>query len=297
MNNEDLERYEIESIKDDGKKTKPLKIRVTFPSGKIICYTIVERTFIETLKEIGSERFPDIQIKIGKNPLVAKEKIAKYGESMKPVVDGWYVNTQSDTRQKYMQLIAIKNQLNLDINIEIGNDFQAVKSKDVKYRRRDLRIKATSDKWEISLKPEDTYIAVLKQIGFDRLAVSPVRLDDMKIVTPTKQYQSQRMVGNYWVTFPRYTRHIIKWLRTIILITKSNIKVQEDYAETNKFTFVNKKMKAQVGDIIMYDSNICSVLGIRKSIQNERLVLKNIEGAIIVEINDIERYVVLCHTT
>ena len=297
MNNDDLERYEIESIKEDGEKTKPLKIRVTFPSGKIICYKIVEKTFIEALKEIGSDQFDKIKVERGHLPILSKTIYSKFVGYMKPVADGWYVNVQSDTRDKYMQLIAIKNQLNLDIIIEIGSDFQADKSKDIKFRRRGLRINATSDNWDISLKPEEAYITVLKKIGFDRLVVSPVRLDDMKIVTPTKQYQSQRMVDNYWVTFPRYNRYIIKWLRTIILITKSNIKVQEDDAETNKFTFVNKKMKAQVGDIIMYDSNVCSVLGIRKSLQNERLVLKNLEGTIIVENNDIERYVVLCHTT
>lgn len=33
---------------------KPLKIRVTLPDDKVICYAIVEKTFIDSLKQIGT---------------------------------------------------------------------------------------------------------------------------------------------------------------------------------------------------------------------------------------------------
>lgn len=293
MDKDELGRYEIEGFSEGGKDSKPLKLRVTFPSGKVICYAIVEKTFIETLKEIGSERFPEIQIKIGQYPLVSKVKIAKYGESMKPVVDGWYVNTQSDTRQKYMQLIAIKKQLNLDVQIELGKDFTATRTQGDRNKRRVLKIKAISDDWQICEKPEDAYISVLKKIGLEALMSSSLRLDDMKLVTPTKQYPSQKMVDKYWVTFPRYNRYVLKWLRTIIAINKSEIQVWELDAGNDNDIFVNERMNAQVGDIIQYDSKLCSVISIRKALPREKLIVRYQDGSVTDLENDIDRYIVV----
>ena len=105
------------------------KIRVSFPNGKIICFKNVTITFIETLKEIGSYYFPKINLEMGHLPILSKSVYLKYSDYMKEVCDGWYVNTQSDTRQKFMQILSIRNQLGLDFKIEIGKDFDAKSSK------------------------------------------------------------------------------------------------------------------------------------------------------------------------
>ncbi|MGG6545680.1 UNVERIFIED_CONTAM: hypothetical protein NY100_09715 [Prevotella sp. 15_C9] len=44
---------------------------------------------------------------------------------MKPLCNGWYVNTQANTDCKYIQLRAINEQLSLGLTIEIGTDFEA----------------------------------------------------------------------------------------------------------------------------------------------------------------------------
>ncbi|KEJ86301.1 hypothetical protein HMPREF1002_00502 [Porphyromonas sp. 31_2] len=43
---------------------------------------------------------------------------------MRHITDGWYVNIQSDTQQKYLQLRSINEILKLNLKIEIGTDLQ-----------------------------------------------------------------------------------------------------------------------------------------------------------------------------
>ena len=50
-------------------------------------------------------------------PLISQEIYPRFKEWMKPIGEGWYVNTQSDSDQKYMQLVSIKQQLGLDWKI------------------------------------------------------------------------------------------------------------------------------------------------------------------------------------
>ena len=78
MDKDELGRYEIEGFYEGGKNSKPLKLKVTFPSGKVICYTIVEKTFIEALKEIGSDKFDQITVERGHLPILSKTIHAKF---------------------------------------------------------------------------------------------------------------------------------------------------------------------------------------------------------------------------
>lgn len=108
-------------------RAKRKKLRVTFPDGRIFCYANVTDTFISVLCEIGPERFHDINLELCHRPLLAQEIYPRYKDWMKPVCDGWYVNTQSDTGQKYMQLRAINDSLNLGLTVEVGYDLRQQK--------------------------------------------------------------------------------------------------------------------------------------------------------------------------
>ena len=92
--------------------TKKL-LRVTMPDGMVICHKSATTTLVEVLKTIGSENFANITTENCRLPLLSKEIYPRFKEYMKPVCDGWYVNTQSDTGQKYMQLISIKSQIGI----------------------------------------------------------------------------------------------------------------------------------------------------------------------------------------
>ena len=80
------------------------RLRVSFPSGKTFCMRHPKDTMIAVLKEIGSERFSEITLERNKRPLLAKEIFPELKNYMKEVCDGWYLNCQSDTDEKFLQL-------------------------------------------------------------------------------------------------------------------------------------------------------------------------------------------------
>lgn len=66
----------MEEIKRGRAKRKLL--RVTFPSGKTICYKNVADTMIATLQELGTEVISDIKLELCHLPLLSKEVYPKY---------------------------------------------------------------------------------------------------------------------------------------------------------------------------------------------------------------------------
>ena len=74
-------------------RTKKKRIRITFNDGKVICCKSSLSTMIATFIEIGSDKFPLIDMTMCHLPLLSKTIYPKYEEWMKPVCDGWYVNT------------------------------------------------------------------------------------------------------------------------------------------------------------------------------------------------------------
>ena len=96
-------------------------LRISFPDGKVLCFKSATMTFVEALSMIGSERFQEVKLESYHLPLISQEIYPRFKEWMKPIGDGWYVNTQSDSDQKYMQLVSIKQQLGLDWKIEVGS--------------------------------------------------------------------------------------------------------------------------------------------------------------------------------
>ena len=213
----------------NNQRQKPLKIRVTFPDGKVICHAIVLHTFIETLKTIGTENFEKIKLKVGDYPLISKTKHKKYGDGMKPIADGWFVNIQSDTAQKYMQLISIKQQLNLDIKIELGRNFETTRFYTGRTRKTTNLATIINDEMVID-EPISVYIKILKHIGLEKLKESPIRISNQKIVTPINLYDGQLEVEQkQWITLPPqpYSRSVIKWLQIILSVTQTKLVVQQ----------------------------------------------------------------------
>lgn len=204
------------------------KIRVSFPNGKIICFKNVTITFIETLKEIGSYYFPKINLEMGHLPILSKSVYLKYSDYMKEVCDGWYVNTQSDTRQKFMQILSIRDQLGLDFKVEIGKDFDAQSSKTgFKRVKTDGCISVYVKNHLFSGQPNTVYLMSLKTIGLEKLKERKLALSGFKIVTPTKQYQNQFEISeNLWATIPPKGQ-VIKWLHIISSVMGVNFYTNE----------------------------------------------------------------------
>ena len=204
-------------------------LRVTLPNGKVICHKSVTMTFIETLVEIGSDNFEKITTESCRLPLLSKEIYPRFKDYMKPVCDGWYVNIQSDTRQKYMQLISIKQQLNLDLEVEMGTDFITSDVKIVhKTKKRDnkLLVKFPDGEYIGGENPIDTYLEAIWKIGIDVLKRKEIEYMGKPLITFAKMYNRQIQVGeNRWLIVPPTTKDKYKMLRVISSTLRLNLEI------------------------------------------------------------------------
>ena len=194
-------------------------LRVTFPDGKELCYKNATVTFMETLRRIGIEKLQTIDLVCSHIPLIGKEFYPKFKAYQKELGNGWYVMTQSDTDQKFRQLLSIKQQLNLDIKIEMGTDFETDKCKMFQKSKKMsncLLVKFPDGEYVGGQNPIDTYIEALKKIGFETLLKRNVQIAGKQLITSSKMYNGQvEIESNKWLTIPGLTKEKIKSLRVI----------------------------------------------------------------------------------
>jgi len=185
-------------------------LRVTLPNGKVICHRSATMTFIETLVEIGPSCYEKISLENCHLPIISRDVYPRYKDWMKPLSDGWYVNTQSDTQQKYMQLVSIKKQLRIEMDIEIGTDFITSDEKGVqKSKKRDakLLIKLSNGDYVAGENPIDTLIDAIWEIGPENIKRKELVYKDKPIITFSKQFNGQVQVGkDLWLTVPNQTK-------------------------------------------------------------------------------------------
>lgn len=210
-------------------RAKRKLIRVTFPDGKVICYGNVTSTFIAVLCEIGSDRFPEINLELCHLPLLAREVYPRYKAWIKPVCDGWYVNTQSDTGQKYLQLRAISDSLDLGLDVEIGEDFEkqddpnksrGTKSKD------SLLVKFPDGEYIANQNPIDTFLQCLWKIGIEVIMRKGIEWSGNPLITSYQANNRQVQVdANRWATIPNTTKEKAKLLKVIALHLRLDIEI------------------------------------------------------------------------
>ena len=95
------------------------KIKVTFPNGRTIQPNKVLESLVEVVKYAGPKRVKDLNIIVCADNLVLQHPKPRYVKPCKPVGDGWYVNTCSDTPTKYEQIKKISTDLGLNLQVEI----------------------------------------------------------------------------------------------------------------------------------------------------------------------------------
>lgn len=206
------------------------RLRVTFPNGDSICYKSASITFIETLKRIGSNRFPEIVLELAYLPLISKEKHTKLGEYMKPIIDGWYLNIQSDTHMKYMQLLSINDQLKLGLKVEIGSDLEITnkieKEKKTKCPKSSLLVQLPDGEFIAEESPIETFIQTIFRIGIEKLQRKEIMITGKPLITIGKQYNGQVQIGkNQWLTIPSSTKEKAKILNILALIMHLELKI------------------------------------------------------------------------
>ena len=203
-----------------GKRPRSQKkiLRVSFPDGTVFCYKNATITFTEAIRKIGAENVAGLNMEWRHNALCSKEQILGYEPYMKPLDNGWLINTQSDTSEKYLILKSIISKLGVDCTVELGEDFETSKVKGfVKERQRvgGLLIQFADGEFVGGGSPKDSYIQAITKIGLDTVCYKGFEDHGHELVTRYNKYKGQIQSGNKWITIPGQTKDKISALQRI----------------------------------------------------------------------------------
>ena len=209
----------MEEVKRGRAKKKLL--RVTFPNGKVLCYKNTTETMIDIMSKV--------KLELCHLPLLSKEIHPKYKEWMKPVCDGWYLNTQSNSDSKFLQLNAINEQLSLGLTVELGDDFETQDNpnKERRTKTKDkLLVKFPDGQYFANNSATDTFLEVIWEIGVDKIKQKEMSWCGKPLITTSKIFNGQVQIDNQrWIIVPNTTKDKVKLLRVIGAILRINMEI------------------------------------------------------------------------
>lgn len=200
-------------------RAKKKLLRITFPDGKMICYKSATDTMVAVLNELGPDVISKITLELCHLPLVSKEIYPKYKDWMKPLCNGWYLNAQTDSATKLMQLKSINDQLNLGLVIELSPDFEPqeapAKEKRSKVKER-LFVKLSDGYCITGNSSAETFLQVIRQIGVDNIMRKELSWGGNPLISATQKLKRQiKIDNNRWIVVPSTNREKIRLLRVI----------------------------------------------------------------------------------
>ena len=217
----------MEEVKRGRAKKKLL--RVTFPSGKVICYKSTTDTMVAVLQELGEDVISKIELKLCHLPIVSKEIYPKYRKWMKPICDGWYINTQSNSDSKFLELKSINDQLSLNLKLELGADLDAEDKPDKEKRTKSkdkLLVKFPDGQYFANNSTLDTFLEVVWEIGIDNIKRKDLSWGGNPLITTSKMFNNQVQVDSQrWIIVPTSTRDKIKLLGVIGAMLHINMEI------------------------------------------------------------------------
>ena len=217
----------MEEVKRGRAKKKLL--RVTFPSGKVICYKSTTDTMVAVLQELGEDVISKIELELCHLPIVSKEIYPKYRKWMKPICDGWYINTQSNSDSKFLELKSINDQLSLNLKLELGADLDAgdMPDKEKRTKSKDkLLVKFPDGQYFANNSTLDTFLEVVWEIGIDNIKRKDLSWGGNPLITTSKMFNNQVQVDSQrWIIVPNSTRDKIKLLRVIGAMLHINMEI------------------------------------------------------------------------
>lgn len=217
----------MEEVKRDRARRKLL--RVTFPNGKVLCYKSTTDTMIATMQELGDDVIANIKLQSCHLPLLSKEIYPKYKEWMKPVCNGWYLNTQSNSDTKFLQLNAINEQLSLGLKIELGEDFVAQDNHNKEKRTRtkgEILVKLPDGQCFANNSITNTFLEVIRGIGIDKIKQKELTWCGKPLITTSKMFNGQVQIDNErWIVVPNTTKDKVKLLRVIGAMLRINMEI------------------------------------------------------------------------
>lgn len=217
----------MEEVKRDRARRKLL--RVTFPNGKVLCYKSTTDTMIATMQELGDDVIANIKLQSCHLPLLSKEIYPKYKEWMKPVCNGWYLNTQSNSDTKFLQLNSINEQLSLGLKIELREDFVAQDNPNKEKRTRtkgEILVKLPDGQCFANNSITNTFLEVIREIGIDKIKQKELTWCGKPLITTSKMFNGQVQIDNErWIIVPNTTKDKVKLLRVIGAMLRINMEI------------------------------------------------------------------------
>lgn len=217
----------MEEVKRDRARRKLL--RVTFPNRKVLCYKSTTDTMIATMQELGDGVIANIKLQSCHLPLLSKEIYPKYKEWMKPVCNGWYLNTQSNSDTKFLQLNAINEQLSLGLKIELGEDFIAQDNPNKEKRTRtkgEILVKLPDGQCFANNSITNTFLELIREIGIDKIKQKELTWCGKPLITTSKMFNGQVRIDNErWIIVPNTTKDKVKLLRVIGAMLRINMEI------------------------------------------------------------------------
>jgi len=204
----------------------PLKLRICFPNGEVLCYSSAKETFVEMLKRIDKKKIGQVTLEMCHLPLISQKIYPKYKTYMCSINDGWYVNTQSDTSTKYRQLLIINDQLNLGLIIDMSTEFNGERVKRGGKSMIVFQVTFADGTVIGELNTIDTFLQCIWKLGIDNIKQKNLEYGGKPLITSTKLYSGQVQIGsNRWVTVPNSPKDKAKVLKVIGIVLKQKLDI------------------------------------------------------------------------
>jgi len=102
----------------ESEKRKSHILRVTYPNGHIVAERIVYKTLIDVIQNAGVSNVQSLGIMVNKINLISETVLPRYAISQKPIGNGLFVMTNSDTNTKQRIIEQISKAFNMGLKVE-----------------------------------------------------------------------------------------------------------------------------------------------------------------------------------
>lgn len=216
-------------------RSKPQKLRVTFPDGTVYCYSSVKETFLATLRRIGGDKLSKVKLEVCHLPMFSTSVYDLYKDFMEPISDGWYVNTQGSTYNRYSQLVSINNQLNLGLTIDLSSD---IKGEKISRGPKAVAVLEVTFPDHTTIGEEntaETFMQCIWHLGIDKVKKLNLKHGGKDLITSSNLYKGQVQIDeNRWLIIPAALKDKVKILRVIGLMLHVKMDITSFSTSENK---------------------------------------------------------------
>lgn len=114
-----IEHKELGKTSPKGDIAPATRLRITLAGGRVIQESQAAETFRQFVMMVGPELVRSLGMTQCKVPLISNTLDSKYKRAQKPVGNGWYLMTNSNTLTKKREIEHIAKELGIKLKVEI----------------------------------------------------------------------------------------------------------------------------------------------------------------------------------